>query len=111
MHRYDGPCPSRNGGLDFADVHAETIVAIDQHSAGPDLVYGANGSHKGVGRGNDLVARPNADRLEREFQRVGTGTHPDRMLRANEFCKTLLEVHNGLAERELTRRQESTQFL
>src|SRR5262249_38279871 len=50
----------------------------------------------------DLVARPDAEGLQRQAKRVGAGIDADRVARPGELGKPLLELSDRRAEGEIT---------
>jgi len=93
-------------GLDLVDVHAEGIVAVDQHRRGAGFRDRADGGDEGVGGGDDLVAVADAERLERQLERVGAGSDADGVAHADQLGEALLEFGDGLAKGEVTGRNQ-----
>src|SRR5262249_45916579 len=57
-----------------------------------------------VGRGDDLVAWPNAESLQRQAEPLGPRTHSECELHADGIRKSRFELADRLAEREITGR-------
>ena len=93
-------------GLDLAHVHAEVVGAVDKDRTRKQLADRADGRDEGVGGRDDLVARPDAQRLEAELDRVGARVHADGLARADHRGELLLELAHRLAEREVAGRHE-----
>ena len=71
MHRHDGLCARRDGGLDAGGVDVIACKrGLDQHGGRPGVADGQHRRNKGVGGGDDLIARADAHRLEDQHQRV-----------------------------------------
>ena len=55
-------------------------IDVDEHRRRADARDGAGGGEERVGAGDDLVARPDAERHQRDEQRVGAGGDADGVL-------------------------------
>ncbi len=110
LHRHDRLGPRRDRGLDLVDIHAEGIVAIDQHRRRAGFGDRADGGDEGVGGGDDLVAVADAERLQRQLERIGAGADADRVTGADQLGEALLEFGNRLAQREIAGRDQPADF-
>ncbi len=78
VNRHDRLGLRRNRRLDLADVHQEIVVPdIDENRAGAENLDGRNRRHRGVRHRDDLVARANPRRRQRDIDRVGTAVDTD----------------------------------
>ena len=66
-------------------------IDVDEHGARAQARDAADGREEGEGRGDDLVARPHAERHQRHQQRVGARGQPDRVPGAGERRHLALE--------------------
>ena len=80
MHRHDGAGARRDRGRHpcRVDGHGRG-VDIDQHGRRAHLDDGERRGDEGVGRGDDLVTRADAERLQRQQQSHSVGVHRDGM--------------------------------
>ena len=92
---------ARDRGLDLVHIHAEGIVAVDQHRRRAGFRDRADGRDEGIGRGDDLVAMADAERLQRQLERIGAGADADGVTGADQFGKAPLELGNRLAQGEI----------
>ena len=67
---HDGLCLRRDGRLDARGVERETIIRLDKDRRRTIRRDGEDGRDIGVGRHEDFVPRPDAERAHRERQRV-----------------------------------------
>src|SRR3546814_2586978 len=58
-------------------IHAEAVVAVDEDRPCADLGNGADRRPEGIRRGDDLVAGPDPQRLQRYLQGIGAGADAD----------------------------------
>ena len=80
VHRDHGLGAWRDGRLDRGDVDAHRgRVDVDQHHVGAQVAHHLGGGGEGVGGGDHLVARPDAQRLERQVQPRGGGVDGHRV--------------------------------
>jgi hypothetical protein len=111
VNGHDGLGARRDGGFDLAHVHAERIVAIDEHRPRADFVDGSHGSNERIGGGDHLIAVADVERPERQLERIGSRAATDRVSRADDIGKAPLELADGLAQGEVAGRHEAPQFL
>ena len=97
--------------LELIDVHAEGIVAIDEHNFGADLVHRTDGGVESIGGRNHLVAGLDADCFKRNLECVGTGANADRVFDADSRGEELLEFGYDLSKREVAAFDQCAQFI
>ena len=78
------------GGVFEVDVEV-VRVDVDPDRGGAEAGDGAGGGEEGEGREEDLVALADAERHQREQERVGAGGDPEGVLHAEEGGAVLLE--------------------
>jgi hypothetical protein len=110
MDRHDRLGSAGDRRFDLIDIHAETVVAIDEDRTGAGLVDGADGGDEGVGGGDHLVTRTETQCLQRDLDRVGAGPHADGMAGADHLGKHRLEFSDRLAQGEIPGRHEAAQL-
>ena len=72
VDRDHGAGPGRQRRLDAGRVdEQELVVDVDEDGGCAGADHGLGGGEEGVGRDDDLVARPHADRPQRELEGVG----------------------------------------
>jgi hypothetical protein len=92
-HRHDGPRARRDLGLDAAPVDvAGAGLDVDEHRRGAEQHDHLGGGGEAEGRGDDLVARLQLERHQRDQQRLGAAGDGDAMLGAAEGCEPLLQL-------------------
>ncbi len=80
MNRNDRFRSRRDGGDGLRGVDVERrLIDVDEHRPRAQTGDGAGGREKRVGRRDDLVARLDVERHERQQQRVGAGRDGDRV--------------------------------
>ena len=96
VHRDRSPCVfGRDRRLDRVRVDAERRrVDVDQLHVGAEVAHDLGGGGEGVGRRDHLVARADAERLEREVQAGGRRVDGERLQRrvAEEGAEVVLEA-------------------
>ena len=101
MHRYDRLGARRDRRLDQVHVHVVVVANVDQDGGGADVVDHGHRRHERVRHGDDLVARPDADRFEQQPQAVSAVADADRVGGADEGSEVVLEVQHLLAHDEV----------
>src|ERR1051326_80817 len=99
----------RDRRRELAHVHAEIVGAVDEYRPGEILRDRADGRDERIRRRDDLVARSDAERLERELESIGARVHADGVTCADQAGKALLEFPHRLAQGEVTGRHERAQ--
>ncbi len=108
MHRHNRFRSRCNRSLDFRSINDKAVLAI--HKDGVRTGH-HNRTHRGDKCGwcsNHLVARPNAQNLQRQNECVCATRHPDSMRHLAQFSKTLFKFNKRTPQSEIA---GSDQFL
>jgi hypothetical protein len=107
VHRHDRLGARGDGGVDRAGVDAVgRRVHVDEHRGGADRHDRQHGGDKGIGRCDDLVARPDLERPQRQLDRGQPGADADGVARADVAGVLGLEALDRRAQDEVTARDE-----
>src|ERR1017187_7479593 len=98
MRRNDRARPRGDSAFELAHIHAEGVIAIDEDRPCADLANGSDRGDERVRGGNDIIACPDAERLERQFDGVSTGVDADGVARADEVREPAFELLERLSE-------------
>ena len=83
MHRDDRLRPRRDLLFDPLDVDVVGLrIDVDEHDLRAGHLDRFGRGDEAVGDGDDLVARPDAERLQRDEQRIGAVRHADAVVDA-----------------------------
>ena len=94
----------RDGRLDRRRVHVERErVDLGEHRRGAGEQDRVGGRDERERRGDDLVARPEAERVQAEVQAGGAARHGHGVLHADAIAPRLLEPRHHRAQRQLPR--------
>ena len=75
-------------------------IDVDEHGAGPDVVDGACGREEREGRRDDLVARTDVERTQRQQEGIGTIGAADGVLDVRQSRHAALQLRHRIAEDE-----------
>ena len=93
VHRQDRLGAGRDSCLDLRGVEVQGRgLAVHQHRPPPQVLDDRHRGREGHGAGDDLVARPDPHRLERQVQRCGAGVHRHGVLAADVGGEVPLEL-------------------
>ena len=102
MHRQDRLRPGRDRLLELVHVHGEGPgFHVDEHRHRAGVADRGDRRDERKRDGDDLVARSDAGRQEREVKRARARVHPDRLPGAAIGREVALEIGDELAEHEL----------
>src|SRR3546814_17013116 len=91
-------------------IHAEAVVAVDEDRPCADLGNGADRRQAGIRRGDDLVAGPDPQRLQRYLQGIGAGADADGVAGTAGLGTHRLELTDHLAQRVIARTDHIAQL-
>ena len=112
MHRHDRLRARRDPPRRVAHIEVETDRArIDEDRRRADARHAARRGEKSEARAEHLVARADAQRHQREQDRVGAGADAERVLRAGELRQRALEPLDFRPEDEVARAQHAQKGL
>ena len=101
IHRDHGLRLRGHRRLGRGDRKVERVgLDVREHRDRADVVHRAPGREEGERGRDDLIPRPDVERLEREEQRIGAARAADRVLRVRKLGDGLLEFEHRLAEDE-----------
>ena len=101
----------RDRGVELRVVDRELVVHVHEDGPRAHRDDGADGRVERVDLGDDLVTRPDAERLEGEDEGVGAGVGPDDVAGADHGTQPPLELEHGRADRELARADERAKLV
>ncbi len=94
MDRNDGPCLRRNPALRIGGINIEASPhAVAEYGTSPEICDDLGGRGKGVGGQQHLIPRLQADGVERQLQRGGTGIHRQGVLAPDISGKLFFELN------------------
>lgn len=97
VHRHDGPGPRRDGGGGGCRAHAPGFVHVDKNRSGPHAQYGGRGGHEGIGGHNNLIAGPNFEGFEDDFESSGATGAGDTVAGPLKRCVGFLKGYGFFA--------------
>ncbi len=93
MNRNNGPRLRRHPALGIGGIDIETSRhAVAEHGTSAEICDHLGGRGKGVGRQQYFIARLQADGVERQLQRGGTGIHRQGVFAADISGKLFFEL-------------------
>ncbi len=94
VHRHDGPGPRSDLVLDQGDVDVQVVAAVHEHGCGTRVRHRPGRCDHGELRNQHLVARPDAQRAQRQGQCRGARRTGDGVLDSVVSGERLLESRN-----------------
>src|SRR6185437_9458408 len=92
------------------NIHAESVVAIDEDRRCPDFADCAYGSDERIRGRDDFIADADAQHFQRKLERIRSGVDADGVARADKIGEAAFELAQRLAEGEVARRHESLEL-